>query len=371
MKRPLRVIHVIGKVEMGGVQAVVMNYYKNINKSKIKFDFIIDGYKDTPIDNIINEMGGNVYKVEPYSSNIIRNIIQCYKIFKTGNYDIVHCHLNTLSVFPLFAAWLASVKIRISHSHSTASKGETKRNLIKYILRPFSKLFATNFCACSEYAGKWLFGNRSYVCKKVKLIKNAIEIDSYSYDFNLRTQIRNELNLNDKLVVGHVGRFVYQKNHQFLIDIFDKLHQKIPNSVLMLVGDGELRKDIEAKVKDLGLDDCVIFLGNRFDVPKLMQVMDIFILPSFYEGLPVVGVEAQASGLKCFFSTSITKESKITELVKFIGLSKSDVYWADKIIKNLNYNRIKLDNQIKNSGFEIKTAASDLSKWYFHLYKSL
>lgn len=364
-KKILRVVHIIGKVEMGGVQAVVMNYYRNIDKTKVQFDFIIDGYNETPIDEEIKSMGGKVYKIEPYEKNIFKNMLQCYKIFKTNKYTIVHCHLNTLSVFPLFVAWICKIKIRICHNHSTAAKGEGKKNLIKYILLPFSKLFATHYCACSELSGRWIFGNNFYNKGKVKLIKNAIDINKYSYNKSVRDKKREQMNLNNKFVIGHVGRFVYQKNHNFLIDIFNEAYKINNNLILILVGDGQLKNQIQYKVKKLGLKDNILFLGNRFDVPELMQAMDLFLLPSFYEGLPVVGVEAQAAGLKCIFSDSITYETKVTNLVEFIGLNKSPKYWANQIIKYSDrYNRENTDIQIKKAGYEIKIAAHNLLLWY-------
>lgn len=364
-KKILRVVHIIGKVEMGGVQAVVMNYYRNIDKTKVQFDFIIDGYNETPIDEEIKSMGGKVYKIEPYEKNIFKNMLQCYKIFKTNKYTIVHCHLNTLSVFPLFVAWICKIKIRICHNHSTAAKGEGKKNLIKYILLPFSKLFATHYCACSELSGRWIFGNNFYNKGKVKLIKNAIDINKYSYNKSVRDKKREQMNLNNKFVIGHVGRFVYQKNHNFLIDIFNEAYKINNNLILILVGDGQLKNQIQYKVKKLGLKDNILFLGNRFDVPELMQAMDLFLLPSFYEGLPVVGIEAQAAGLKCIFSNSITYETKVTNLVEFIGLNKSPKYWANQIIKYSDrYNRENTDIQIKKAGYEIKIAAHNLLLWY-------
>lgn len=364
-KKILRVVHIIGKVEMGGVQAVVMNYYRNIDKTKVQFDFIIDGYNETPIDEEIKSMGGKVYKIEPYEKNIFKNMLQCYKIFKTNKYTIVHCHLNTLSVFPLFVAWICKIKIRICHNHSTAAKGEGKKNLIKYILLPFSKLFATHYCACSELSGRWIFGNKFYNKGKVKLIKNAIDINRYSYNKFVRDKKREQMNLNNKFVIGHVGRFVYQKNHNFLIDIFNEAYKINNNLILILVGDGRLKNQIQYKVKNLGLKDNILFLGNRFDVPELMQAIDLFLLPSFYEGLPVVGIEAQAAGLKCIFSDSITYETKITDLVEFISLNKSSKYWANQIIKYSDrYNRENTDIQIKKAGYEIKIAAHNLLLWY-------
>jgi glycosyltransferase EpsF len=365
LDRKIRIVHVVGKVGTGGVMAVVMNYYRNIDRNQVQFDFVMDGYNATDFDKEIEALGGKVYKVEAYEKNIIKNMLQCNKIFKDNHYKVVHSHLNTLSIFPLFVAWLSGVQVRVSHSHTTAAKGEGKRNLMKYILRPFSKIFANYYCACSELAGKWLFGQSFYNKGKVKLVKNAIDITRYSYNAKTRNKLRKDMNLEDKFVIGHVGRFVFQKNHTFLIDIFNEVHKKNDNVVLVLVGEGELEEPIKNKVKALSLTDCVMFLGVRRDVPELMQAMDLFLLPSFYEGLPVVGVEAQAAGLKCILSDAVTQETKITELATFVGITESKEAWSDEICKHINrYNREDRNAEIVNAGFEINKAAEDLLLWY-------
>lgn len=367
---PIRVAHIVGKVITGGVDAVVMNYYRNIDKSKVQFDLLMDGNNKTPVDEEIKSMGGRVFKLEPYERSMLKNMRQCYRILKDNRYTIVHCHLNTLSVFPLCAAWFAGVKIRIAHNHSTAAKGEGKRTLMKHLLRPFAKLFATHYCACSRYAGEWLFGKSTYASGKVKLIQNAIDISRYSYNAEMRSKMREELNINRKYVVGHVGRFMYQKNHDFLIDIFSKIWEKEAGALLLLVGTGELEPAIREKVKALGLSDAVRFMGVRHDVPNLLQAMDVFVLPSFYEGLPVVGVEAQAAGLPCILSDAMTRETKLTEIAEFVSLSQPAAYWAERAIMRCNgFERRKTDDELKQAGFEIVTAADGLREWYEGLDK--
>lgn len=360
----IRVAHVVGKVVTGGVDAVVMNYYRHIDHEKVQFDFLMDGYNVTPIDNEITQMGGRVYKLEPYESNILKNMRQCYRIFKQGKYSIVHAHLNTLSVFPLFTAWLAGVPIRIVHNHSTAHKGEGKRTIMKELLRPFAKLFANRYAACSQHAGEWLFGKRCYAKGRVKLICNAIDVDKYRYDSDARTKIRREWGLDNKFVVGHCGRFVYQKNHSFLIDIFLEVKRQERDATLLLVGDGELLDDIKTKVERLGLADSVVFTGVRHDVNRFYQAMDVFVLPSFYEGLPVVGVEAQAAGLPCVFSDEMTAETKITSSSQFLTLKDTVDTWAERILHQKNFLRVNMKSTLGDAGFEIVAAAKELSVWY-------
>ena len=216
-----------------------MNYYRNIDKSKVQFDFIVDEDSSYIPREEIERLGGKVIIVPPYQK-IFKYIRTLKKVFKENNYKIVHSNLNTLSVFPLFAAKLAGVPVRIAHSHSTSNKKEWKKNILKNILRPFSKVFATDYFACSEYAGRWLFGNKTFEEGKVTIIKNAIDVDKFKYNEEIRNKIRKQLNVEEKFVIGHVGRFMEQKNHEFLIDIFNKIHMKRKESILLLIGDGPL-----------------------------------------------------------------------------------------------------------------------------------
>ncbi len=364
---PLHIAQVVGPVLLGGVDTMVMNYYRNIDRSKVQFDFIIDGYYDTPIDDEIRALGGKVYKVEPYVSNMQESMRQYYQIFKENHYSIVHCHMNTLSVFPLFEAWRAGIPVRIAHSHSTAAAGEGKKTLMKYMLRPFAKVFPTHYCACSELAGEWLFNKNFCHTGKVHLVKNAIDVDHFSYNENTRNRVREELGINNQFVVGHVGRFMYQKNHSFLIDIFNEVHKQNANSVLLLIGDGPLKEQIQQKADRLGLSDSVLFLGLRRDVPELLQAMDVFVLPSFYEGLPVVGVEAQTAGLPCILSDAMTRETKITKLASFQSLSQPPEAWARQALSFAEFERAKTDQKIEAAGFDIETEAKELENFYLRL----
>lgn len=369
--RPIRVAQVVGPVLLAGVDTVVMNYYRNIDRKRIQFDFIMDGYQKTPIDEEIEAMGGRVFKVEPYAKNMLKSMQQYYQIFHENHYPIVHSHMNTLSVFPLFEAWRATIPIRIAHSHSTAAWGEKKKAIMKYMLRPFTKTFATNYCACSALAGKWQFGAKCYNDGKVNLLKNAIDINKFTYDETVRNRVRNGLNLQGRFVVGHVGRFTYAKNHNFLIEVFCEIHKRDPNSVLLLVGGGDLFSQIHQKVKVLGLSNSVLFTGVRQDVADLMQAMDVFIFPSFYEGLGLAAIEAQAAGLPCILSDAITTEAKITDRVTFLSLSLSPEIWAETILLYKSYSqRPNTKDQIKSAGFEIKSAAKGLEEYYISCIES-
>ena len=325
-KKPIIVAQIMGKWVGGGVESVIMNYYRHLDHSKVQFDFICDEDSTRIPYDEIKKLGGRVFLVPKYQ-NLPKYLKVLEKLFKENQYRIVHSNINTLSVFPLYAAKKAGVPIRISHSHSTSNPKEWKRNFIKNILRPFSKRYATDYFACSEVAGRYLFGNKTFNRGEVKIIHNAIDIDKFKFDEVARKKLRKELGIKDStIVIGHVGRFVQQKNHTFLVDIFKEYHKKNPDSKLLLVGSGPLEDEIKKKVERLGLKDSVLFLGQRDDINKLYSVMDIFCLPSLYEGLPVVGVESQAAGLPIIFSNGVSHEAIISKNAKIVPTQETGAY---------------------------------------------
>lgn len=367
-QEPIRIAQVIGKWVGGGVEAVVMNYYRYIDKSKIQFDFICDEDSTNIPYEEIEKLGGKVILIPPYQK-LFRYHKELKRILKEGNYKIVHSHINTLSVFSLFAAKCAKVPVRIAHSHSTTNKKEKKKNLMKQVLKPFSKLFATDYMCCSELAGRWLFGDKLYDEGKIYLLNNAIDLHKFEYNEKIREEVRKELNIDEEtFVMGHIGRFVEQKNHNFLIEIFAELYKEKPNSVLMLVGQGPLQDDMKEKVEQLELSNNVMFLGQRNDAARLYQAIDVFVLPSLYEGLPVVGVEAQAAGLLCVLSDDMTKETKVLGTTVFNTLNQSASEWAKTILTKSNeYTRQKTNDEMKNKNFDIDTEACKLEKVYYDL----
>lgn len=375
MKEPIRVLQIIGIVAGGGVESVIMNYYENVDRSKVQFDFIVHDDNKIDITQKVEAMGGKVYKVTPYYKNPIAFTYEIYKVIKKFHYRIVHSNMNTLSAFSLFAAWAAGVPIRILHNHSTSSPGETKRNIMKFILRPLARLFANHYLACSRFAGDWMYGQKMMDSGKVTVINNAIDLKKYAFNLQKRKVLRKKLGVADEFVVGHVGRFMYQKNHDFLIDIFAEVHRKIPQMVLLLIGDGPLREGIEEKVRGLNLIENVRFLGVRDDVQDLYNAMDLFILPSHYEGLGMVGVEAQANGLNVLASTAVPDEMKFTNLVQFEDLKNDTSKWSDRIIQiyyNYHMTRNNRGAPIFNqSKFDISVQAKKLVNYYIQLDRSV
>lgn len=371
-QHPIRIAHIMGKMIGGGVESVVMNYYKNINREKLQFDFICDKDSTNIPYEEIEALGGKVIIIPPYQ-NLSQYIKELTKVFKKNNYKIVHSHINTLSVFPLYVAKKCKIPIRIAHSHSTTNKKEIKRNILKQILRPFSKKYATNYFCCGELAGRWQFGNKTYNQNKVYLLNNAIDLEKFTYNKTIRQNTRKKLNIKeDTLVIGHIGRFVTTKNHLFILEIFKEILTKNPNSLLLLVGQGPLKEEIIKKIKSLNIEDKVKLLGQLKETNEIYQALDVFLLPSLYEGLPVVGIEAQAAGLLCIFSDKITKKLKILNESTFISLDTKKEEWSKIIIeKSKQHTKKNTKKELQKANYDIKIEATKLEKKYLELLKDL
>lgn len=373
MEKPIRVLQVLGIVAGGGVESVIMNYYEHIDQSKVQFDFIVHDDNKIDITEKVEKLGGRVYKVTPYYKNPVAFVWDIYKIIKRHHYRIVHSNMNTLSVFPLFAAWIAGVPVRILHNHSTTSKLEIKRNILKLILRPLARLFANRYFACSRLAANWMYGKNMVNKGKVVIIHNAIDLDKFTFNQEKRKALRKELSLEGKFVIGHVGRFAFVKNHEFLIDVFAEVVKENLEARLILLGDGPLKKHIQQKVKKLGLSGEVQFLGIRNDIADLYNVMDLFLLPSYYEGLPVVGVEAQANGLPMIVSNHVTREMKVTDIVTYEKLEKNEANWIKAVKKCIVQGQrgINTHKQMENAGFDIMIESDRLLKIYQRISHNL
>ncbi len=367
---PVRIASVVGKFVNGGVESVAMNYYRNIDRKKIQYDFIVDAdSSNLMLQDEIESLGGKVIIIPPYQKPVSYHKA-LYKLFTENHYPLVYSHLNTLSVFPLFAAWRAGVKIRVAHNHSTAGKGrgESKRNIMKYTLRPFAKVFPTHLCACSEYAGRWIFGDKAMDSGRVKIWPNATDTERFAYNESVREEIRGKMNLSGKFVIGHTGRFVHVKNHDFLIEIFSEIRRRREDSVLLLAGDGPLFNMLRDKVRSAGLSECVVFLGSVHDAEKYYQAMDVFIFPSLYEGLGMAAVEAEISGLPVIASSEVPSEGKFCDNFHFMPLRKSASEWAEEALRiSDGHIRRDMSKYARKSGFDIKTQAAKLSDWYCSL----
>lgn len=365
MKNPIRVLQVVTYMGRGGLETMLMNYYRYINHDRVQFDFLVHRDFEADYDNEIKSMGGNIYhvsKLNPLSKQYKSELDNFFK--EHQEYKIVHSHLDCMAGIPLKYAKKNNVSLCIAHSHNS---NQTKD--IKYLLKLHYKKninkYADYLFACSQEAGKWMFNTNDF-----KVLNNAIDAKKYSFNAEIRDVRRKEFNISsDSIVIGHVGRFFPQKNHEFIIDIFNEFHSNNPNSYLMLVGEGDLKESIIEKVKELNLEDYVIFTGLRSDVNELLQAMDLFLFPSLYEGLPVSIVEAQSAGLPCLISDKVPIECKKTDLVYQLNLDDSVDVWADKVNELSHIERRDTYEDIKNSGFDIVENAKWLENFYLDMYK--
>lgn len=355
-KSKYRIAQIVGNSVTGGVPSCILNYYRFFNRKDFVFDFYT--YGPSRLDDEIKALGGNIFYM-PSIINFPRALPKLTKLLKAGNYDIVHSHLTSLSVVPLFAARLAGIKHRYCHAHSTTCKGERMRNAVKNTLKKFCPPLATRLLACSSYSAEWMYGGKA---KNAVIIRNAIDTERFCKDNNQRESIRREWGANDK-VIGHIGRFEYQKNHDFLLDVFAEVLKKRPDSKLILVGQGSLESDIKIKIDKLGIKEKVIFMPEIYSVEKYYNGFDVLLLPSRYEGLPLVGVEAQAVGLPCIFSEFVTGETNITGNNLFLPID-DPVLWADAALRILESPLSTKSFLIKEKGYDIREAAKELEELY-------
>jgi len=364
MSDVIRIAQVVGKMKGGGVEAMVMNYFRHMEHDRISFDFIIDSDSTIVPRKEIEHLGGRIFEIAPYQKPI-QYQRDLTALFEREKYQIVHSHINAMSIFPLRAAQKAGVPVRIAHSHSTSGRGEIAKNIVKSMLKQFSRTYPTHLFACSGFAGEWLFGHKALADKQIRVVKNAIDKEKFLYREHFRRAMQERLGLENKLVIGHVGRFMTQKNHMFLIEIFHELLKLRKDAVLLLVGDGELIEDVKSNVLALGVEKSVRFLGVVDDVENFMQVMDILLLPSLYEGLGIVAVEAQAIGLKVIASDAVPSEAVLTDIMHRISLDKSPRFWAEYILAESEYDRISRQDDIVENGYDIVSVAGELEAFYY------
>lgn len=366
----IRILQVIGSLGNGGSQAMIMNLYRNIDRSKIQFDFIIDRPEEQFFSEEIKNLGGKIYILPSFKSQNILNYKKSWRKFfeEYSEYKIIHGHVRSTAAIYLKIAKEKGL-VAIAHSHSTSS-GSGFSSIVKNIMQYPIRYIADYLFACSYSAGEWLFGKKA--CKKNNFFiqKNAIDSKRYIYNNEKRKEKRKELQIENKYVIGHVGRFDAPKNHEFLIDVFKKVHDRNNKAVLMLIGDGNLRTFIEEKVEELEISDSVIFTGIRSDIPELLNVMDLFLFPSLFEGLGIVVIEAQACGLKCIVSNTVPKEAYVTDLIESIDLKASDNFWAKKILEYPSvYVRQNTYEEICQKGYDIISAAQWLQDFYLKIIK--
>lgn len=370
MLKLAKILHIVGGMNIGGTETMLMNLYRKVHKD-IQFDFISYYEKDGYYDDEIRILGGNVIKLEPPNKvGIFKSIKDLKTVIKSnGKYDAVHTHTLFNCGIGVFAAYLSGANIRISHAHTTADANE---GLIKKIyislMRSIIKIFSTNYLACSDSAGKYLFGNNILENKKYKKLPNYIDYEKF-INLSNKESIRDELGIdNNDIVIGHVGRFIPAKNHEFIVEVIKNLSIKNSNVKCIFVGNGDLENDMKAKVKKLELEEKIYFLGIRSDIEMIVSEMDLFILPSIYEGLGLVLLEAQAAGVPCLVSEAIQPEADLqVELVKKMNLSDDLELWSKTALEMISKPKVdKKDilNSFEKQGYKIENIVNELTNIY-------
>jgi glycosyltransferase involved in cell wall biosynthesis len=364
---PLRILHVVVNMNRGGAETLLMNLYRNIDRSLIQFDFLT--CHEGEFDYEINKMGGKIHRI-PYISDVGHfKYVQLLKTFFENNqqYRIVHSHLDKMSGIVLKSAKRANIPIRISHSHNTRSEGSIPAKLYKWYAGKSITSISTDFIACSTEAAKWLYQRKASM---TKILKNGIDPEKFQYSSEKRMKIRKEFNIeNDTFVLGHIGRFSTQKNHEFLIEVFAKFNKRRKNSKLLLVGDGPLRPLLKEKVQKLSLENNVIFTGVRKDVDYLTQAFDVFVFPSLHEGLPVSVIEAQASGVPLLLSDQISKEVNLNMGdLHFLSIKDPNL-WLKSLLKMIADDSTRNCDieALKRTGYDIRSSAAELTKYYLEI----
>lgn len=353
-----RVLQVVTDMNIGGIEMLIMNYYRHMDRNKIQFDFLMHRFNPSHFDEEILQMGGKIYRLPPIQpQSFVDYRRELSNFFDTHKYQVVHAHNNAYSMFVLREAMRHKTPICIASSHCAFPRLGLVHRLTYDYCRVFINRYCTHRFACSRLAGQWLFSGADF-----EILPNAIDAEAFRFSKAVRQEMRAELSLDDCFTVMHVGRLTYPKNHEFLLDAFACLLEKAPEAKLVLVGDGELREAVEQKAGQLPAGS-VLLLGTRNDIPQLLQAADVFAFPSHFEGLPVTMIEAQAAGLPCVMSNTVTDECIVTDLVTALPIDDPKA-WAEEILKKRGTVRTDRLAEIQAAGYDITTAAEKLTRFY-------
>ena len=358
----MKILHTIPAMDGGGADRILYDYAIRMIDDDLKIDFLVHTENEGILEGSLKEKGCNIYHIPALRKDKLKYILSIRKILKDGHYDVIHVSQGYRGLIFLFFAKIYGVKVRIAHSHMAFIPLSLKGELLRKSSTFIGKLLATHLFACGRDAAVWMWGEDLYQLGKVHIMTNAIDTQSFAFSIKKRNDIRNELGLTDKFVIGNVARFSYQKNHEFLVDIFAEIKKIRNDAVLMLIGRGELEEDVKKQVECLGLSKSVIFMGVRNDVSELLNAMDVFLLPSRFEGLPVTLVEVQANGLTTFASDVITDEIKVANNVFYLSLSKTNQEWATAICES---NTQRLEGALQESVYDINRVSCQLKDFYY------
>ena len=364
----------MGRMMGGGVESTVMNHYRHLDHSRVQFDFVVDDDSTVVPRAEIASLGGRVFTVPSYAK-LPSYVQSLHELFAERHPNIVHSNINSLSVFPLGVAAQTGVPVRVAHSHSMSSPGEGAKTAVKMTLRPFSRMFPTDYAACSNAAARWLFGGELVDEGKVHLIRNAIDIGRFTFRADAREAKRAELGVDrGQLVIGQVGRLCFQKNQMFSLAVFASFLKVRPDAVLVLVGGGDMMKDVRDRIRELGIERSVRMLGVRNDVNDLYQAFDVLMFPSTYEGLGMAAIEAQTAGLPVIASDEVPREAAIVPgLTRFLPLTGNDGedaigQWVDALRTiTPDGGRVNEAEPVRAAGYDIADSAIQLCDWYERL----
>ena len=361
--KKIKVMHFVSGLLSGGVEQMLYNYCKLLSHDKYQFIIV---YQHEPVESCISKVesiGCKTIRITARNENFFQNIKDSINVINAEKPDIVHAHMNLMNFCALYAAKKNGVKVRISHSHIAEMNKPITYQAMAVVCKKLCEYYATDYFACGQEAGEYLYGHKKMVCDKVQIMKNAIDLKYYKKDEKLNFDFRNKYNLLDKFILGHIGRFSAQKNHERLIDIFCGVLKKRPDAFLLLIGTGELETKIRKKVEDLKISDKVLFYGTTSNMKEIYSAIDTLVLPSIFEGLPVVSIEVQAANIPAVFSDTIAKTCKVTNAIEFCSLEKTDADWAEKIVNH--YNLFKpCDLEGLYSIYDISINARKLDSYY-------
>ncbi len=367
-RKPIRILHVIGSMNRGGAETMIMNFYRTIDRERIQFDFVENTFEPAAFDEEILALGGRIFRCPHYNGKNHFQYVKWWKRFFQENkkeYAAVHGHLGSTAAIYLSIAKKAGV-YTIAHSHNTNHLSWS--GMIYWLYAFPTRFIADYFFGCSMDAGIARYGRRICNSDRFSVLNNAIDVDLFAFSPQIRKKMRCQLDIDHRLVIGHVGRFLPQKNHHFLIQIFVEIHKRNSDTVLLLVGDGPLRSRIEEQVRKAGLEDSVIFAGVQSNTCDYYQAMDVFVFPSIFEGLGIVVVEAQASGLPCIISDRVSRECIVTEnLVSVQNLTDSLNKWTEAIWEKKEQARIDHSVEVKENKYDIHDVVKKLQLFYMKI----
>lgn len=364
-----RLLCIVGGMNVGGAETFLMKLYRSIDREKYQMDFAVAISGEGAYDKEILSFGGKIYHIRAKSKGLLRNFKDVKRIVKENGYNyVMRVSQHSLSALELLAAKKGGAKVCAFRSSNSGTDSQSaKEKLLHKLCLFMPKYYANVKIAPSTEAARFMFGNKCVAKNEVHILHNAVDLGVYHFDEQARKNIRNEFSVDENAkIIGHIGRFAPQKNHSFLIDVFNEISKKEPDAVFMIVGKGELEEQIKTKVKDLGLEKKVIFTGVRTDIPALLSAMDAFVFPSFYEGMPNTVIEAQSTGLPCIISDSITKEANVTGLVKFLPLSDSVETWSDTALNDIGTSdRNSVKEKFITNRYDIQSVVKDFTQIIF------